>query len=94
MTTRNADLQSMINRFGTLGIDRLIFTKLDEANCFGPILNSSIRFKKPISFFTTGQDVAGDIEVASHSRVATFLLRSFQARRKKKKGQVKNKAKS
>ena len=94
MTTRNVDLQSMINRFGTLGVDRLIFTKLDEANCFGPILNSSIRFKKPISFFTTGQDVAGDIEVASHSRIATFLLRSFQARRKKKRDQVKNKAKS
>ena len=85
MTTRNQDIQSMISRFGSLGVDRLVFTKLDEANCLGPILNSSLRFKKPISFFTTGQDVAGDIEIASHNRMATFLLRGFQARVKKAK---------
>ena len=90
MTTRNQDIQSMISRFGSLGVDRLGFTKLDEANCLGPILNSSLRFKKPISFFTTGQDVAGDIEIASHNRMATFLLRGFQARARKAKKQKKS----
>ena len=77
-TTRNADINSVSDRFGSLGIDRFIFTKLDEATCYGSILNSSIRSKKPISYLTTGQDVAKDIEVATHSRIATFLLRGFQ----------------
>jgi flagellar biosynthetic protein FlhF len=78
MTTRNQDINSVIDRFGTLGVDRLIFTKLDESTGYGPILNVSVRTKKPISYLTTGQDVAKDIEVATHSRIATFLLRGFQ----------------
>ena len=78
MTTRNVDINSVLDRFGTLGIDRLIFTKLDESTCFGPILNSSIRSKKPISYLTTGQDVARDIEVATHTCIATLILRGFR----------------
>ena len=79
-TTRNQDLNSVVDRFGTLGVDGHIFTKLDEAVCFGSILNISVRTKKPIVYLTTGQDVANDIEAVAHSRLATFLLRGFQKR--------------
>jgi flagellar biosynthesis protein FlhF len=83
MTTRHEDMNSVVNRFGTLGIDQFIFTKLDESTCYGPILNISMRAKKPISYLTTGQDVAEDIEVATHSRIATFLLRGFRKSKSK-----------
>lgn len=78
MTTRNTDMENIIKRFGSLGIDKLIFTKLDEAICYGSILNCAVRYKKPIAYFTIGQDVATDIEVATHNRIATFLLRGYQ----------------
>ena len=78
MTTRNEDVTTVVDRFGTLGIDQLIFTKLDESTCYGSMLNVSVNTKRPISYLTTGQDVAKDIEVAAQGRIATFLLRGFQ----------------
>ncbi|MCZ6679164.1 MAG: flagellar biosynthesis protein FlhF [Candidatus Poribacteria bacterium] len=83
MTTRNEDINSVVDRFGTVGVDQLMFTKLDESTCYGSILNVSARTKKPISYLTTGQDVAEDIELATHRRIATFLLRGFQRQKPK-----------
>lgn len=77
-STRSRDTYEILNGFGSIGVDGLIFTKLDEASCYGSILNAAIRSGKPISYFTTGQDVAGDIEVATVERVASLLLRGFR----------------
>jgi len=77
-TMRNEDMYSVLDRFGSVGVDRLIFTKLDEATCFGTILNASVKSQKPISYLTTGQDVSSDIELARPERIANFLLRGLR----------------
>lgn len=77
-TMRNEDMYSVLDKFGSVGVDRLIFTKLDEATCFGTILNAAIKAGKPISYLTTGQDVSADIELAGPERIAKFLLRGFR----------------
>jgi len=77
-TMRNEDMYSVLEKFGSVGVDRLIFTKLDETTCFGTILNASVKASKPIAYLTTGQDVSSDIELARPERIASFLLRGFR----------------
>jgi len=76
--TRDRDVRDIIDAFLPLGVDYLIFTKLDESSCFGALVNAAVRSERPISYFTTGQDAAGDIEVATVERIASLLLRGFK----------------
>ncbi|MEA2709585.1 MAG: flagellar biosynthesis protein FlhF [Phycisphaerales bacterium] len=65
-----------IERFGDVRIDKLIFTKLDEAPNVGTVMGVVRAVKKPLSYVTTGQDVPADIEVARGKRVAQLILGS------------------
>jgi len=65
-----------IERFADVRVDKLIFTKLDEANHVGTVLNIIRAVKKPLSYVTTGQDVPADIEVARGRRIAQLILGS------------------
>jgi flagellar biosynthesis protein FlhF len=57
-----------------LGDYKLLFTKLDEAESLGNILNVKMASGKPLSYFTIGQSVPDDIEVADSEKVARRLL--------------------
>jgi flagellar biosynthesis protein FlhF len=69
-------LDRVVERFSGLGIDRVIFTKLDEAVGFGVMLSSLQKAGARMSYLTTGQDVPDDIEVCRPSRVADLILGS------------------
>jgi flagellar biosynthesis protein FlhF len=73
-TANQKNLQSAIERFGALGADRLILTKLDEAVSFGMILNIVRRMDAALSFVTTGQDVPDDIEVGEGRKLAQRIV--------------------
>lgn len=72
--TSQEDLSQVLERFGQIPLKSLLFTKLDEANRFGVILNQSLSSGIPLSYFTTGQRVPEDIEVATPERVADLVL--------------------
>jgi flagellar biosynthesis protein FlhF len=61
-------------KFAPLGIDRVVFTKLDEAVGLGVIVNVICRLNLRLSYFTTGQDVPDDIEVGHRQRIAQIVL--------------------
>jgi flagellar biosynthesis protein FlhF len=63
-----------IHRFAEVRIDRIIFTKLDEAAHLGVVLNVARKLNKSLSYITTGQDVPDDIEVGQGSRLAKLIL--------------------
>ena len=67
-------LTETLERFGVLGIDRVIFSKLDEAVGFGTILSCLSRAQARLSYLTTGQDVPDDIEVGRGRRVAELIV--------------------
>jgi flagellar biosynthesis protein FlhF len=67
-------LTETIDRFSEIGIDRVIFTKLDEAIGFGVILSCLQRANAGLSYVTTGQDVPDDIEVGESRRLAELIL--------------------
>lgn len=76
-TTKDSDLMSVIEKYRGLGTNRLLFTKLDETVCCGNILNAVTRSSIPVSYFTTGQRVPDDIELAKPAR---YLQRLWEGR--------------
>ncbi|MCK5272314.1 MAG: flagellar biosynthesis protein FlhF [Sedimentisphaerales bacterium] len=73
-TTHHAHMLSAAEKFGALGVDRIILTKLDEAISFGVVLSVLRKVDASISYITTGQDVPDDIEIGNGRRIAQMLL--------------------
>ena len=62
--------------FGSVGVDRMILTKLDEAASFGALVTLVERLGKKLSFLTHGQEVPDHIEIARGRRLAALVLGS------------------
>ncbi|MBW1799938.1 MAG: flagellar biosynthesis protein FlhF [Deltaproteobacteria bacterium] len=78
-TTRYQDLLYADQRFGALPFKSYIFTKLDEARDASAMVNFLMTHQKPVSYFTTGQRVPEDIEVASRKKLASHILAGMRA---------------
>ncbi len=65
-----------IARFSDVRVDKIIFTKLDEAAHVGVVLNVMRKVNKALSYVTTGQDVPDDIEVGHGRKLAQLILGS------------------
>ena len=68
------DMLDVIDRMGVVPLRSLLFTKMDETSTFGPLLNVVEDFDLPLSFFTVGQNVPNDIEVARGDRLAGLVV--------------------
>jgi flagellar biosynthesis protein FlhF len=72
--TREREQEEIFNRFSLLGVDRLIFTKLDETSLFGTIVNIALSTGIPISYFTVGQKVPEDIREAAPEIISRLIF--------------------
>ena len=72
-STREQELCRITRRLSDLPRLRLLFTKLDETESFGTIFEVAHQTGVPLSYWSIGRRVPGDIEVASSERLATFL---------------------
>jgi len=72
------NLSDTVARFKPLGLTSLLVTKLDESTAFGPLLSTALHTQLPMSYFTTGQRVPEDIEVATPERVVDLILNVSQ----------------
>lgn len=79
-TSKEKTVREAIDRFRLLGAMNLLFTKLDEAEGLGMILNVLRDTNMQISYLTTGQAVPDDIEIGSASRVAKLILGDMDER--------------
>ena len=67
-------LRAAVERFAVVHADRLILTKLDEADGLGGVLAVLGQADRPVSYLTTGQAVPDDIEPADRARLARLIL--------------------
>ena len=72
-TTKENDLIDILARFKVFPISKLLFTKLDESTSYGNMLNQIIQSKIPVSYFTNGQQVPEDIEIATLERLVDLI---------------------
>lgn len=73
-TTKYRELLDIVESFSRLNFQRIVFTKIDEAVTFGPILSLSHKIPHPILYLTTGQNVPEDIELADKDKIARMVI--------------------
>jgi len=74
MTTGYKDIRSIIDSYKFLDDYKLLLTKLDETSSLGNVLNIKLETGKPLSYFTIGQSVPDDIEVANTDKIAEYIV--------------------
>jgi flagellar biosynthetic protein FlhF len=73
-TTKNKDIEVIVNGYKLLNYNSIIVTKLDETSTYGSILNILECADKPISFVTTGQNVPDDIKMMNPKELTNLIL--------------------
>jgi flagellar biosynthesis protein FlhF len=78
---RTSDLKRTAQRYEIFGPGKLLFTRLDETETFGPILSQSARMGKPVSFLSRGQRIPEDLEAATQELILDMVLKQEPALR-------------
>lgn len=78
-TTKDRELEEILKRFSVFEVSKVVFTKLDECESFGCIVNLLLKANLQIAYFTTGQRVPEDIEVATSDKLAELILKGAEA---------------
>jgi flagellar biosynthesis protein FlhF len=71
-TTKYRDALDIMTRFNQLMYDKVIVSKIDETNTIGSML-SVLNKDKRLSYFTTGQSVPDDIEIAEKDKILELI---------------------
>jgi flagellar biosynthesis protein FlhF len=65
LTSKEEDLEEIIERFQDLPFDQFIFTKLDETKRKGILFNLVCKYRKKIGFLADGQNVPDDLFIGN-----------------------------
>jgi len=76
--TEYEDLRDIYKNFSVLNIDTIIATKFDEAKGFGNIFSLIYENKKPLNYFSIGQEVPDDLLPATADFFTQCLLEGFK----------------
>jgi flagellar biosynthesis protein FlhF len=79
---RTSDLKRVARQYDVFQPSKLLFTRLDETETFGAILNQSIRMGKPVSFLSRGQRIPEDLEPASQELILDLVLKKHSVGQK------------
>ena len=74
VTAQEEQHRKTYEQFVSLGVDRILFTKLDEGLSFGSMFNFLVQNRIPLSYFSIGQNVPEDLEVAAPDKVISLIF--------------------
>lgn len=74
LTTKQEDLERIIESFKTIPIHKLLFTKLDETSTYGVMYNLVKKYQIPFSYVGTGQNVPDDMELLTPENFAKLVM--------------------
>jgi flagellar biosynthesis protein FlhF len=75
VATKEKDLRKILQAFQEVGVQRLLFSKVDESKTYGNMLNALIRSNIPLSFLSCGRRVPDDIEAGSIQKLVDLIFR-------------------
>lgn len=75
-STKDRDMFRTIKDFRIAHFNKFIFTKTDETETLGSMLNVVSRTGLPIAYYTDGQSIPDDLEKAHPRKLANLLFRS------------------
>lgn len=73
-TTREEDLQDIAKRFSPLGLDGLLFTKMDETHHYASLVNIQYQTGCPLTYLTDGQKVPEDLHPADPEHLSKIII--------------------
>ncbi|MCP5105437.1 MAG: flagellar biosynthesis protein FlhF [bacterium] len=76
-STRSQDLYLAYEKYNIFQPDKLIFTKIDETFSLGNLFNLKMKADIPTAYFTTGQRVPEDIEIAYPRKFARRVFLDY-----------------
>lgn len=77
-TSKEQDMDIIIDRFKKFPIEKFIFTKTDETSSVGSMINLMLKHKIGTAYYTDGQEVPEDIIEANVEKLFSLLLAGDQ----------------
>lgn len=74
LTSKQKDMEAIYQQFSSLKIDKFIFTKADETNAYGSMINMIEKYGIGAAYITNGQEVPDDCLIASPQVVANLFI--------------------
>ncbi|WP_400162990.1 flagellar biosynthesis protein FlhF [Brevibacillus sp. TJ4] len=74
LTSKYRDMKAIIDNFAGVPVDQIIFTKADETNAYGSMLNVTKETGLSLSYMTTGQNVPDDIMAVTPAMVSAMIM--------------------
>jgi flagellar biosynthesis protein FlhF len=74
LTAKYKDMQEITRNFARFKLDKVLFTKKDETQSYGTIVNLLHEFPVTLSYLTDGQNVPDDISEANTDRIIDLIL--------------------
>lgn len=75
-TMRFRDLRRCARRYAAFQPDRLLFTHLDETDCFGPVCSAALWCGLALAFYSGGQQIPEDLDEATEESTMNLLFRT------------------
>jgi len=73
LTAKQKDMEAVVQSFSDIPIGRFIFTKADEASCYGSMINLIDRFGIGVAYITNGQNVPDDVAAGTPETIAKLV---------------------
>ncbi|WP_153731295.1 flagellar biosynthesis protein FlhF [Sporosarcina obsidiansis] len=73
-TSKEQDMDVIVERFEKFPIEKFIFTKIDETSSVGSMINLMLKYNIGMAYYTDGQEVPEDITEATFEKVFSLLL--------------------
>ncbi len=77
LSTKQSDLRTIFKQFQHLEHQQVIFTKLDETNKFGSMINFVLKEHVQIAFLTNGQDVPQDVIEPDTRLIGSYVMSGY-----------------
>ncbi|GGA39592.1 flagellar biosynthesis regulator FlhF [Paenibacillus physcomitrellae] len=74
LTSKSKDMKTIAEHFSKYGLDKVIFTKLDETESCGGLFNLLSEYPLKLLFLTNGQNVPDDLVSADQELLLNMLL--------------------
>jgi flagellar biosynthesis protein FlhF len=78
-STKSSDLYHTYEKYSLFRPDKFIFSKIDESLSLGNIFNLKMKTDIPTAYFTTGQRVPEDIEIAYPRKFARRVFLDYNS---------------
>lgn len=72
--TRERDLELFYEKFKPFGVNRLVFTKVDETSEMGALWNLPVKKQLPLTYLCHGQTIPDDLIIAQAEEIAQWIL--------------------